>query len=64
MRVKDCENCKYKRRKIWSTSYKPMAYHTIGMSHAYAYCDKYKCRVLRVKKCEVTKELDEGVKTF
>lgn len=52
MRVKDCENCKYKRRKVWSTSYKPMAYHTIGMSHAYAYCDKYKCRVSCVKKCD------------
>lgn len=51
MKVKDCKNCEYCRRKVWSTSYKPLNYHTIGVSHAYAYCDLKKARVLNVKKC-------------
>lgn len=51
MRVKDCEKCKYFKRCVWSTSYKPAGYHRIGVSHAYGYCEKYKQRCLEVKKC-------------
>ena len=51
MRVKDCKGCKHLKRRVWSTYYKPMAYHAIGVSHAYAYCDKYKDRVLKIKEC-------------
>lgn len=52
MKVQDCKNCEYCKRKTWSTYYKPNNYHAIGVSHAYAYCDKYKKRVLEVKKCD------------
>lgn len=52
MKVKDCKDCPYLKRKVWSQYYKPNGYHAIGMSHAYAYCEKYKQRVLEVKKCE------------
>ena len=45
MKVQDCKNCEYCKRKTWSTYYKPNNYHAIGVSHAYAYCDKYKKRV-------------------
>lgn len=52
MRVKDCKKCKHCERKTWSSYYKPMNYHAIGMSHAYAYCDKYKVRVSEVHGCK------------
>ena len=42
MRVKDCNGCKYLTRRRWSSYYKPIAYHAIGMTHAYAYCEKHK----------------------
>lgn len=52
MKVKDCRGCEHCKRKVWSSYYQPMAYHAIGVSHAYAYCDKYKDRVLNVKGCK------------
>lgn len=52
MKVKDCKGCEHCRRKVWSSYYKPMDYHAIGMTHAYAYCEKYKDRVLNVKCCK------------
>ena len=52
MRVKDCQGCKNLTRRVWSSYYKPMAYHAIGISHAYAYCEKHKDRVLNVKNCK------------
>lgn len=57
MKVKDCQDCKHCKRKVWSQYYKPNGYHAIGMSHAYAYCEKHKKRVLEVKQC---KELQNG----
>lgn len=51
MKVKNCRNCKHCIRKVWSSSYKPLNYHTIGVSHAYAYCALKKTRVLSVKSC-------------
>ena len=52
MRVKDCNGCEHCKRKVWSDYYKPTNYHAIGMSHAYAYCEKYKERVLNIKGCK------------
>ena len=52
MKVKDCRNREHFRRRTWAQYYKPKNYHAIGFSHAYAYCEKFKKRVLEVKKCE------------
>lgn len=52
MRVKDCQGCKHYKRICWSHSYQPINYHAIGMSHAYAYCEKHGCRCLEVKRCK------------
>ena len=52
MKVKECKGCKHYKRKVWRHSHQPMGYHTIGMSHAYAYCEKYSCRCLKVKNCK------------
>ncbi|MCM1236794.1 MAG: hypothetical protein NC489_42500 [Ruminococcus flavefaciens] len=57
MKVKDCEKCEYCERRTGSDYYKPINYHAIGMSHAYAYCNKHKMRVLEVRGC---KELKDG----
>ena len=56
MKVKDCEHCEYYKRKVWSSYYKPSNYHAIGVSHAYAYCEKHKSRCLNIKKCEVVED--------
>lgn len=53
MKVRICEKCQYYQRKVWSHLYEPSNYHTIGMSHAYGFCQKYKKRCLSVKKCEI-----------
>lgn len=52
MKVQDCKYCERCKRKTWSTYYTPNNYHAIGITHAYAYCDKYKKRVLGIKKCD------------
>ena len=52
MRVKDCQGCKHCKRKVWSHYHVCRDYHPIGMSHDYAYCEKHKKRVLKVKQCE------------
>ena len=56
MKVSNCKKCKYYQRKVWSTYYKPGNYHAIGVSHAYGYCTRYKCRCLDVNKCEAENE--------
>lgn len=52
MRVKDCEKCKHCKRRVWSSYHIPQSYHAIGMSHAYAYCDKHGMRVSEVRGCK------------
>lgn len=52
MKVKNCKNCKYCTRKRWSHLYQPLGYHAIGMTHAYAFCEKYGRRVIEIKSCE------------
>ena len=52
MKVRDCKKCQFCKRKVWSSTYKPAGYHTIGVSHAYAFCEKHKERVLTIKHCE------------
>lgn len=56
MKVRECEKCKYYKRKRWSHYYKPNNYHGIGMSHAYGYCEKCKKRCLEVKNCAEAKK--------
>jgi hypothetical protein len=56
MKVKDCEKCEHRQRRVWSQYYEPKDYHAIGMSHAYAYCTKHQKRVRDVKKCDEQKE--------
>ncbi len=51
MKVSICEKCKHCRRRAWRTYYKPNNYHAIGISHAYAYCEKHKERCLKIKEC-------------
>ena len=53
MRVKDCLKCQKYVRKVWSDYYIPRNYHPIGMSHAYAWCNKHKKRCREVRVCEV-----------
>lgn len=53
MKVSKCEKCAHYRRKTWSTEYTPANYHRIGVTHAYAYCEKHKKRCLEVKKCKI-----------
>jgi hypothetical protein len=55
MKVSECKECKYYERRKYSTSYKPANYHTISVSHVYAYCKKHNKRCLKVKKCEEQK---------
>ena len=52
MRIKDCAKCEKCERRVWSDYHVPKNYHPIGMSHAYAWCAKYKKRVSQIKKCE------------
>lgn len=51
MKVSLCEKCEHYKRKTWSKSYKPNAYHAIGVTHAYAYCTLHNARCLSVKNC-------------
>lgn len=37
---------------VWSSYHIPQSYHAIGMSHAYAYCDKHDMRVSEVRGCK------------
>lgn len=53
MKVDYCKNCQHYKRKVWSSYYKPAGYHAIGVSHAYAYCERHKTRCLEVKNCLV-----------
>lgn len=55
MKVENCQKCPYFDRRRWSTTYYPADYHPIGMTHAYAYCNKYQSRCLDVKKCSEQK---------
>lgn len=55
MKVKNCDGCAYKKRKVWSHRHECRNYHDIGMSHAYAWCDKYMTRCSKVKGCEERK---------
>ena len=52
MKVKGCRGCKHCKRKVWSSYYQPNGYHAIGMSHAYAYCEKHESRCSAVKGCK------------
>jgi hypothetical protein len=52
MKVADCEKCKHHERRTWSHPHYCANYHTIGMSHAYAYCTKHCKRCADVKKCD------------
>ena len=52
MKVNDCKKCIFCKRKTWTHYYKPINYHPIGITHAYAYCEKHKKRVSKVNKCE------------
>lgn len=52
MRVKDCAKCPKHRRRVWSSYYRPLHYHPIGMSHAYAWCTFHEKRCREVKKCD------------
>ncbi len=52
MKVSQCRKCKYYKRKVWSTSYKPASYRKIGVSHAYGYCELCNQRCLEIKKCK------------
>ena len=58
MRVKDCNNCEHCQRRTWTHTHKPKGYHTIGMTHAFAYCKKHKRRVSEVKKCDERRNED------
>ena len=51
MKVKMCEGCQYKERRVWAQYHEPKNYHPIGFSHAYAYCKKYGKRCADVKEC-------------
>jgi len=63
MQVKKiCEKCPHYRRRTWTHAYEPAGYHTIGMTHAYAYCEKHKMRCLQVRKCNRFAEKDKGEK--
>lgn len=53
MKVRKCENCEFYQRKIWTTRYKPANYHTVGVNHAYGFCEKYNKRCLDVKNCSM-----------
>ena len=57
MKVSYCKKCEHYRRKTWVQSYKPAAYHEIGFSHAYGYCEHYKDRCSNVRHCD--KEVEE-----
>lgn len=52
MKVSNCRQCEHYRRKTWVQSYKPAAYHEIGFSHAYGYCEHYKDRCSNVRHCD------------
>lgn len=52
MKVRDCKNCEHCKRKTCVTYHTPNSYHAIGITHAYAYCERYKKRVSEVKICE------------
>ena len=52
MKVSKCTKCSFCKKRKWSSYHDPANYHPIGMSHIYAYCDKYKERCLDVKNCE------------
>ena len=66
MRVKDCKdsNCSHCQRRTWSQEYKPKNYHTIGFSHAYAWCNLHRKRVSEVKKCSEHTRLDGQINLF
>ena len=49
MKVSKCEKCSCFERRTWSSSYKPLNYHRIGVSHAYGYCRLYSMRCSEVK---------------
>jgi len=51
MKVRDCKKCVYCKRKTWTSYYKPLNYHAIGMTHAYHYCERYKKKCLDIKGC-------------
>ena len=52
MKVSDCRKCRYKREHRWSTHYEPRYYHAIGMTHVYAWCERWKKRCSEVKAVE------------
>ena len=60
MKVSECEKCKFYKRRVWTSYYKPLNYHAIGINHAYGYCTAYEKRCLSVRKCD--KKSKEGVK--
>lgn len=51
MKVSNCKNCAFCKRKTWTSYYKPTNYHAIGMTHAYHYCERYKKKCLIIKGC-------------
>lgn len=46
-----CDQCIYYRRKTYSHGYEPPNFHKIGMTHAYAYCEKHQKRCSEIKSC-------------
>lgn len=60
MKVSDCRQCKFCTRRTWSHYYKPNNYHAIGMSHAYAFCERYGKRAANVKHCETVRNDKEA----
>ena len=52
MRVKDCQKCKYYKRRTWSHKHYSANYHPVGMTHAYGFCEKHKERCLLIKRCQ------------
>ena len=52
MKVANCEKCKHHERRTWSHPHYCANYHTIGMTHAYAYCTKHCKRCADVIRCD------------
>ena len=59
MKVKAiCESCEYYIRCTYSERRKPVNYHAIGQTWAFAYCKQQKERCMKVKTCQPKKKGD------
>lgn len=52
MRARECEKCGWSVRKTWSHPYTPATGRTIGMTHAFRWCNYHGQRCADVKRCE------------